>query len=97
MQDTRGHGHIRQLMVLLERVIHLELHQDLVPEPRACHPVGGEGRLGAMFSRRQRFVGQRGVNLGQPPPALPFLFLVVDLLVDPYIHLTPGPHHYTHL
>jgi hypothetical protein len=41
----------------LEQVIHRELHQHLVPEARACHPVGGEGLLGAMSQRRQFSVG----------------------------------------
>jgi hypothetical protein len=55
---------------LLEQAIHLELHQHLIPEARAVHPIGGERLLGATPQRRQGFVGQRGAQVGQPPSSL---------------------------
>ena len=40
----------------LKEFVPLELHQDLVPEAHAGHPVGGERLLGATPQRRQRLV-----------------------------------------
>jgi hypothetical protein len=67
---------------LLEQVIHCELHQYVVPETRAVHPVGGERLRGAMFQRRQGLVGQRGAPVGEPPSSRPLLAL-------PAAQLTP--------
>jgi hypothetical protein len=66
---------------LLEQVIHCELHQDLIPEMRALHTVGGERLLGAVFQGRERVVWQRRPNLSQPPSPLPLVMLSAALLV----------------
>jgi hypothetical protein len=64
---------------LFEQVIYFELHQHLVPETRAGHPVGGECLLGAMAEGRQCLVGQRGADLSQPLSLVPRIALLVDL------------------
>jgi hypothetical protein len=81
------HPHIRRQVFPLEEFIHLELHQHVIPETRACHPVGGERLLGTTFQRRQRLVGQRGAPVGQPPSSLPLLALAAELLIDPRFRL----------
>src|SRR5262245_54327757 len=67
----------------LEELVHLELDQDLVPEVRAGHPVGGEGLLGTMPQRRQFSVGQRGTPVGQPPASLLLLALAAAQRAQP--------------
>jgi hypothetical protein len=81
---------VRRQVFPLEELIHLQLHQHLVPETRAWHPVGGERLLGAMPQRRQGLVGQRGAPVGQLPSSLPRLALAAALRVDSRVRLPPG-------
>jgi hypothetical protein len=81
---ARGHLDTR----LLKQVIYCELHQDLIPQMRAVHPVGGE-----------RLFGQRGAKFGQAPSSLLLLTLAatqrIDLRLRPSLRLfdlsTPFP------
>jgi hypothetical protein len=75
---------------LQEEFIQLELREDLVPQPRAGHPLVGELLLSAPFQRFERFLRQYRPYLRQPPPSLPFLTLPVKLLVDPRFRLLPS-------
>jgi hypothetical protein len=52
-----GRAHVRREILLLEEVIHGELHQDLVLETHAVHPIAGK-----------RLVGPHGVDLAVIAP-----------------------------
>jgi hypothetical protein len=38
--------------------------------------------LGAMSQDHEHVRGQRGTDLGQPPPGIPYFVLAAELLVD---------------
>jgi hypothetical protein len=69
-------GRMAALVPCLEQeFIQLELHQQVIPQMRAWHAVGGERLLSTTPQRRQGLVGQRGAPGGQPSSALPLAAL----------------------
>src|SRR5882724_586676 len=83
-----AHGHRDTL--LLKQVIDFELHQHVVPQTRALHPVGGEGLLGAMSQGRKCLFGQRSPDLSYVLLSLLFLTLAAILRVDSQVRLPFG-------
>lgn len=75
-------AHVRRQALPLEELIHLELDQDLVPQPRACYAFRGKCLLSMASQGRKPIVGQRRAKRGQPP-LVPRFALLVDLRIDP--------------
>ena len=88
MCSIGAHGYPDTL--LLQQVIHFDLHQHVVPEARACHPVGGECLLGATFQGHECVFRQRGAKLSQPSSSLPLVTLAAELFVGSCFCLTLG-------
>lgn len=74
--------HVRRQELPLDEFIHLHLHQNVIPQTRAIRPGVGGGFLVAMSQGREPVCGQRGTDLGQPPPGVPRFVRAAELLVD---------------
>src|SRR5262247_480806 len=56
-------AHVHRHELLLKELVHLHLHQDVIPQTRACRLLVGEYLLGAMSGGSERVCGQRGARL----------------------------------